>query len=494
MLTYLTIASLLVSGAFYIALSIRLHRNAVALDDHLPLTSGRQARVMNSAEFSAATVATTISLATVILAYAELASFLGLWLLWTVITTAIGILVVRFVAPRIWRRLAQFGQGRPTLHGFLGYSFDSSLLMRSAAICTSLGFLGALAVELTVGSRFLAALAPGISSLVSVPLIAAIGVAYTMLGGFRAVVITDRVQMAAIWAAIAALFIAIYFIAQASGGISQTIGLLPKDIYDFSWREGLASFLVGIFIINVPTFLADMSIWQRIAATPSERIVTSGLWSSVFQAAASWSCLAILSVLLVGVVAPEEGVNPLFTFMRQIGTSGVPVLLSCFVVGVVGLYAASLSTASTQLIAAGHTLHTDLLRPQKTEGRSLDDPSELAFSRTLLLVTSVASVIVVWILTEAGFSIADLVFAVYGAQLGLVPVVLLALFVDRSALRNLAPWAAAAALVGFLSGWGSAAVGKIYGIGDLVFLAPAASLIASAAILGVGWIAAGRAR
>jgi Na+/proline symporter len=442
--------------------------------------------VESAQEFSAATVATTISLATVILAYAELASFMGLWLLWTVVTTAAGILVVRLMAPVILRKMVAFGGHRPTLHEFLGVSYRSDTLARGAAIFTSLGFLGALAVELTVGSAFLAKLVPGIPFWIAVLILAAIGVTYTALGGFRAVIVTDRAQMIAIWGTILSLaLVAVWQIAER-GGLSFLATEAPPALYDFSWRDGLLSFLVGIFVINVPTFVADMSIWQRIAGSKDEDIVQKGLARSVLWAAVSWGGLALIACALVVLVSVKEGENPLFAFIVNLGSTPNFVSAILFVIIVAGLYAASLSTASTQLIAATHAIHTDILKLGSDRETLAEAEGELKLSRTILIGGALISIVVVQVLVAIGFSIADLVFAVYGAQLGMVPAVIVALYSRPETLSRLGSWATLAVGAGFISGWSCAGLGKMWDDSNLIFLSPVVSLVISSLALLLG--------
>ncbi|WP_250510336.1 hypothetical protein [Caballeronia sp. GACF4] len=486
-ITSIAIVSILISGSIYLFVSYRIHGRSSRLDDQLPMTTGqRQARVRNSSEFSAATVAATISLATVILAYAELAGSMGTWLFWTVITTAAGIFVVRLAAPLIWRKLASRGALRPTLHEFLGSSYTSRILMKGAAVCTSLGFIGALAVELTVGSKFLTGLAPEVPAWAALLLLCGIGVGYTLLGGFRAVVITDRIQMIAIWMSIAALTLLIGYRLTLMGGIHAVTEHVPKTVYDFSWRDGLGSFLVGIAVINIPTFLGDMSIWQRIAASTDETTVKAGLRGSIFSAMASWGALAAIACLLVAVTVPKAGQNPLLNFLLLEASVDKPLIYALLLIVLTGLYGASLSTASTQLIAAGHALHTDLLRSSHDRTTMADSKIELSYSRIILGVSAGVAVIIVEGLTAFGFSIADLVFAVYGSQLGLVPVVIAALTLPPERLGRLGPVATCAVLSGFAGGWLSAAYGKFFGNDNLVFLAPVVSLIFSMIVLGSG--------
>ena len=107
-------------------------------------------------------MATTISFATVIMAFFDLAGYFGVWLLWTVVTTAGGLVFVRFFAGKIWDKMNAY-ERKPTLHEFLGSLYDSPTLSHVGAICTSLGFLGAFAAELMVGSIFFHGLIPNIA-------------------------------------------------------------------------------------------------------------------------------------------------------------------------------------------------------------------------------------------------------------------------------------------------------------------------------------------
>lgn len=479
----------LVSVAVYLGLGFALGRRTKNLADHLPVTTGHQARVASTAEFSASTVAATISLATVVLAFFELAPYLGTWLLWTVVTTVAGIAVVRLALRKILARMAPYGKHRPTLHEFLGREYDSSLVALIGAACTSLGFLGAFAVELTVGSRFLANLLPSIPVFLIVAALATVSLAYTSAGGFRAVIVTDRIQMKAIWLLLFALTVFYVFYIATHGGIRANFTKIPADVTNFSWREGLWAFMIGILIINVPTFLSDMSVWQRIAGTEDPKLVFKGLWSSVTGAGITWTAFVVLSCLVPIVATPVSTENPLLTLLHVLGGSygifGSIILFACLL----GLYGAMFSTASTQLVAVSHTVHMDIIRRNaNNRGEIMESPQEVRLSRVLIVFAALVSMAVVAILTAAGFSIADLVFAVYGAQLGLFPPTLLALLNNRVELKRLAPWVLSAIALGFVFGWSSAGYGKYRGDANLVFLAPVASLLISSLVLGTGLI------
>jgi len=476
----------------YITVGVVLGLRTRDVGDMLPLGFGRQARVASSAEFSASTVATTISLATVVIAFFELAGQFGVWLFWTVLTTSAGLLVVRLLVGRIWRRMAVYDH-RPTLHEFLGTEYNSEALRYVGAACTSLGFLAAFAVELTVGSKFFAWLMPDVPQWAAVVVLSIVSFAYTAAGGFRAVIITDRIQMGSIWLLLLALPAYYAYYVWGHGGWSELSQRLPAQTLRFVYRPGLAAFLAGIFIINVPTFISDMSVWQRIAGAQRHETVFGGLARSVISSAATWSLFAILACLSFLLVAGPIEHNPLVNVMAAISDDGSPFAAVVMFLSVLGLYGAMLSTASTQLIAVSHTVYEDIVsRAQRRSLRErMGSRAELLKSRAILVAAALASTALVEVLSRAGFGIADLVFAIYGSQVGLCPLAIAAIILPRRQLAAMSDWAASAVSAGFVIGWAGAAFGVAAGYDDLVFLSPMFSLLVSACLLGLGFVISG---
>ena len=491
------IISLLFVLVLYLGIGITVGRRTSSVADLLPMSRSKKARVKNSAEFSSSTVATSISFATVIMAFFALAEWFGVWLLWTVVTTALGLFAVRFFAKRIWHRVADYDR-RPTLHEFLGGQFNSEAISQVGAICTSLGFLGAFATELTVGSIFFSKLIPEIPPWTIVVVLSTVALIYTAFGGFRAVIVTDRVQMFSIWLLLISLPVFYIYYVVTHGGWTVNYNNMPENIMRFSivGRDGLGAFLLGIFAMNVPSFLSDMSLWQRIAGAQDSKTVTKGLFRGIFSASITWAALVMLACFVFMIVSPADEVNPLISLIHIIGhTSGWFGILIMFVT-VLGLYGAMLSTASTQLIAVSHTLYVDVFSRFVKPGPhgEIESRTELNISRFILVVAAIVATILVQLLSRAGFSIVDLVFAIYGAQLGLCPLVIAALVMDKKKLKSLSKWAVVAVSAGFIVGWGSAIFGNLTDMGNLVFMAPVYSLAVSSIILVGGAVVINRAK
>jgi Na+/proline symporter len=483
----IVITALLLSSAIYLYLGFALGKNNKTLGDLFPVVFGRNAKVNTVDEFSTSTVATTVSLATIVLAYFELAGYFGVWLLWTALTTSIGMIIVSWASKRIWSKMSEY-KHRPSMHEFIGVEFNSKSVSLIASACTSIGFLLIFATELVVGSRFLAGLVPAIPQWVTVIFLSAVGFVYTLFGGFRAVIKTDQLQMKFIWALIAVLgAFYIYYIFQ-NGGVQTNLDKIPAGILDFSPKQGLGFFLLGIAIMNIPTHISNMAVWQRISGAHNPEIVEKGIRKSVWGVALSWGLLSLLACFAYMIVTPSNNQTLLTDLLIAISSSVIGKIVLFFVV--IGLYGAMLSTASTNLIVVGHTISEDIVakfRKGSLDAR-LDSKKEFYISRGILVLATLMAIFLVEGLKYFGFSIADLVFAIYGGALALFPPILAALYSNRSRLKTLSAHANAAVILGFLFGWGAAIYGKIIGDGNLIFLSPGFSILTSGLILSLGFI------
>lgn len=471
-----------ISSVLFLGIGFSTAAKNKNLADFIPITLGKS-HVRNSKEFSSSTVATTVSLATIVISYFQLAEYFGLWLLWTVLTTAIGMFWLYKTSPRILKKLSAYDH-RPSLHEYLGIEYSSTVVKLVGAICSGVGFLLIFATELLVGSRFLAYMIPSIPEWGTVVALSLVSVVYTFLGGYRAVIKTDHLMMNAIWALILAFFAFItYGLFQMDLGSLRNI---PMAAWDFSYRDGLIWFLVGIAIMNIPTHISNMSIWQRIGASADQEVVNHGFKKSTWKIAMAWGFLAIVSVLGLAFVTPEDKTQYLYDFLLVFSGSTMGLVLLFIVV--VGLYAAMLSTASTLLIATVHTFYEDVIANFKQEAVAsrIQSKGEFRIARITIIVATLIAVGLVEGLKYIGFSISDLVFAIYGGALALFPPILLSLYLPRESLNAYSRYASIGVVLGFAVGWGSAIVGKIIGDDNLIFLSPTFGIATSALSLWIG--------
>jgi len=485
-MTVIVLSALLLSIIIYIIVGLKYRKVILDLGDIIPIIRGRVAKVKNESELSASNVAASISLATVVVAFFDLVPGLGLWLLWPAITTALGFWAFSILSRKIWKRMSQYDH-RPSLHEFIGTEFSSKTVALIAAIFTTIGYLSAFAVELTVGSRFLAALLPGIPEWISVSVLAIVGLFYTAIGGFRTVIVTDVYMMRFIWLLLFSLIVFYGIYGISHGGIITSIQTIPSSVRSLWWNNALIPFVLGIFIMNLFTYISNMGLWQRISGTQDPETIVKGMKKTVYQSALSWSLFALVAVGAFIIVKPSQGENLLITLMNHMIDKPLgKIVLFCVTLG---LYGAMLSTASTQLIAISHTVYEDILAPFRkiSLAKRILLKGEVGFTRIILIVSALFAIVIVELLRLGGFTIADLAFSIYGAALGLVPPILFSLFMRREKLKRLGPWAITALILGFSSAWSSAIYGKIINEGNLVFLAPVFGLLISGIILLLGY-------
>ncbi len=485
-MTTIVLLALLISSFAYIYIGLRLKKENKSIADFLPISKRKsQAKISSIDEFSTSTVATTVSLATIVLAYFELAGAFGFVLFWTVITTTVGMLLVSLFAKRIWNKMSSY-DNKPSLHEYLGIEYNSKSVAMVASICTSLGFLLIFATELIVGSKFLAGLVPDIPEWVTVIFLTFVGFFYT-LSGFKTVIKTDQLQMKMIWAFIGAL--GIYYIYHIVTSDWQTNwDMLPESVQRINFNSSLWAFVIGIAVMNIPTHISSMAVFQRISAAETPDIVVKGFKRSIWGIAFSWGLLVILACFAYMIVSPNDPKTLLPELLTAISSS----VLGKFVlfISVLGLFASMLSTASTNLIVVTHTLSEDVFAKfrKKSLIDRIESKKELAFSKGILIISALVATVFVGILKQIGFSIADLVFAIYSGSLVLFPLILLSLFYGKEKLSQISTFASLAVILGFIFGWGSAIYGKIFNIGNLVFLSPVFGIGVSTILILIGMI------
>jgi Na+/proline symporter len=461
---------LILASLVFLGIGLFAGRKIRALQDFIPVSRSDGIRLVSRRQFSATTISQTISLATIIAAYFNLASYLGLWLLWTAATASAGMFLVYAYADSILAKLKLYASA-PTLHEFLATEYSLHKLQPLCASLTVIGLLLLLATELLVGGRFLsAAIDPKLQLPITIGL-SVVVLSYVVAGGFGTVVISDQIQMVIIWLMIPAIGIAIFL---ANQDVPTVVLQKATQAIAFPLNTpGLLAFLLGILLMNVPTHLSSMPLWQRMAACANENALRIGLLRSSMGIFVSWTLLVIVAWFAAVTLGGNNGAE-IFRNVLSFESSSTFAKSLRFLI-VLGLYSALLSTASTLMIAISHTFTTDIL------GASA--PSKLPISRLILIVATMASCAVVVIFEHFGYQIEDIIFSIYGGALSLCPAVILALRRPRNELRRYGKAALLSIAIGFCAGWLSAIIGKWMGQQTLIFMSPAIGMGAAAVVL-----------
>lgn len=493
-MTTIVLFAFILSIIFYVVLGFFYKREVNNLADIIPILKGKNAKVKGEGEFSASTVATSISLATVILAFFQLIPSVGTLLFWAVITTALGFGLFAFFSKKIWQKLTAYQNTPPSIHAYIASEYSSKKVGVIASLFTAIGYLCMFATELTVSSSFISGIVPAIPIWVILLILSVVSFTYTSMGGFRVVVVSDRIQMWTIWLFIFSMLTFFGFYIFQNGGISFAESKIPENVRSFNWSGANPSFILGLLIMNLFTYLTNMALWQRVAGTEKPETFINGMKKSIFQSALSWGLIVVIAILSFVVADPPQGGetgNFLINTMKAISNhSGGGLVLFFVSIGIIG---AMLSTASTQLIAVSHTIYEDIISQYRNKNISerVESHKELNLSRIVLIVCAIVAIGVVKILSFIGFNVADLAFSIYGAALSLAPSIILSLYLKKEVLAKLKIWATLSIVFGFFSGWGSA----FYGVyilkepfSNYVFLAPVFGLVTSTLLMLIGYV------
>ena len=359
----------------------------------------------------------------------------GLGQVWISIGLLIGtVLSWIFVAPRL-RRFAIKADDSITIPQFLSNRFKtaSPVLKIACAVIFVIGYCFYSASSVYACGILFNTLIPEISKEVAMVIATAIILAYTLLGGFKAVCWTDFFQGLLMLAALMIVPIIALFVLKSSGAIAPVV--TPDNYYNllssgaFDW-ESIANILTGLGwglgYFGMPHILV------RFMAVKSEKEMKK---SQIIGS--TWTALILLMATVVGLVGHEylgnsmEGQKNLVFVetVRNIFDVGALALIGGLLIS--AIVAASMSTADSQLLASSSAFASDFYKT--TVKKDATDKEMLMVGRIAVAVISVIAFGIAFAVLKFDLGgIMELVSAawsVFGAAFG--PVILLALYWKR---------------------------------------------------------------
>lgn len=183
--------------------------------------------------------------------------------------------------------------------------------------------------------------------------------AYSTMGGLRAVVYSDLIQFFVMCLAVL-LILVISF--STFGGISFLKSNLPANHFSLTGGYPISTTLVWGFIAL--STLVDPNFYQRCFAAKSPHVAKKGILISTFI----WFCFDIcttLGAMYARAVIPEaDAQNAYLTYALQLLPSGLRGLV------LAGILATILSTLDSYLFLAGTTVSFDLV-PKRFRGKPI---------------------------------------------------------------------------------------------------------------------------
>ncbi|MCQ2609370.1 MAG: sodium/proline symporter [Lachnospiraceae bacterium] len=266
-------------------------------------------------------------------------------------------------------------------------------------------------------------------------------VSYSSLGGFGAVATMDLIQSIIMTFAI---IVIITFSVDKVGGINQVMQnakSLPGffdlfKTYDVNTNQAgnygfisiVSTMAWGLGYFGMPHILVRfMAIRDENELKISRRIAS--IWVVISMFAAIFIGIIGLSVSKVGLIPRLTGNATETVTVSLASLMSKTNVFFAIVAGIIiaGIFAATMSTADSQLIAAASAVSRNLIYRNV---KNVDEKKELVISRLSIVVLAIISLILAFNPDSNIFKVVSFAWAGFGATFG--PVVLLALFWKRS--------------------------------------------------------------
>ena len=275
-------------------------------------------------------------------------SFATNWIYFTQIL--VGIVGTTFVAFKIVPLIRRLGL--TSVYHYLEMRFHPSIRILSSALNIIFQLGGRMSIVLFLPALAIAG-ATGADITWCIILMGIVTTLYTVLGGMRAVIWTDVIQVFVMFGG--ALFALGYMLYGVEGGPlgAWQIAQADSKTQVFDWTFNLAMPTIWAFllleIVTVPTWPKDQVMMQRVLATPNDRQARGSVLMMI-AVIVPGSCLffSIGTALFAFYKSHPERLNPLLavdaTFPHFIAAE-LPVGITGLIIA--GLFAASMSTLSS---------------------------------------------------------------------------------------------------------------------------------------------------
>ncbi|MDX9751016.1 MAG: sodium:solute symporter family protein [Flavobacteriales bacterium] len=289
----------------------------------------------------------------------------GSWMLFT------GLVGAWLAAVLLIPRVYDLGRSKHwlTFPQLFGHFYDGRVAF-VAGIISVVGYLGFTSSQVLAGAKLASVAVDGLDMGTALLVMGAIAIAYTVLGGMNAVILTDTFQWVVLM--LGFILVALPMAWTAVGGWAAVSGTLGPEFLALN-NVGAAT-LVNWAVTIVPIWFVGMTLYQRIYASRSERQARQAWFiAGLFE----WPVMAFIGVALgmLARVAAEQGMFAAIpgAHAAMDPELGLPMLLRTILpVGLTGIMLITymsviLSTADSCLMAASSNLLTDVVYRGRTD-------------------------------------------------------------------------------------------------------------------------------
>lgn len=344
---------------------------------------------------------------------------LGLGQIWIPIGLAIGYaLSWIFEAPRL-RKFSIVANDSITIPQYLTNRFLSK--SKALQVVCAIIFLVAYTIYAASSIKACGTLfntVAGIDANVAMYIAALITIGYVFLGGFKAACWTDFFQGLLM---LAAMMIAPIFAATMLGGMN--VDPMPEGYFTVltSWQDIVSGLAWGLGYFGMPHIIV------RFMSLRSQKEMKKSAVVAIF-----WTVLIVFFAALIGIIGRQFlGYDPNTEENSLVFILMVRAIFPAVISGVLlaAILAASMSTASAQMLSAASSLAADVYKPIVRKGDATEREM-FWMSRCAVILISVVAVLIAS--NPGAGSIMSLVsnaWAIFGAAFG--PCIILSLFWRR---------------------------------------------------------------
>lgn len=438
-----------------------------------------RARTLDENEYSSSYVASTTSLATVMIFFFQFGPLDGIGILIAPLTTIAGVIFMAFLAKYMERD--HVNETGTSLGPYIYSKFGSQFLSKSVSIIAIFGLSMILLIELYVGVTIFQLYLQQTSTAIPAGLfvISSVVFLYVSLGGFPGVVRTDAVQRYLIW--FAAVLLLIVFLIDYADRPQATVNWLPHPLVGPGVLVLPYALLLNVLVVNLFLLPAHIRTWQMAASSRSIRTMRRGLLKGAIQVAVLWSLFAFIAMLFQALY-PETEVTLVSMLEKLISEGGFFGRYIVFPALFVAALAALISTADSAILPITQSIIDDFL-PQVRE--------RLVIARLLILTGLFVIVLLYYLIViMLAYNFISLLFTLFSIFIVLSPLVIFAMFTPPEVVRDKQAsfWGAASVWGGLITALGMSYWGTRAAIQDVVLLGAPVGLVVGFLFLLPLWV------
>ena len=356
---------------------------------------------------------------------------------WIGIGLVIGTALNWIIVAKRLRKFSRAANDSITLPQYLENRFleKNHTLSVICAIVFLISFTIYVASSFVAGATVFTTIVPSLSNSTAMIIFAFILIAYTFLGGFKAVCWTDFIQGTLMIIAIVAVPLVAYF------SLNLDYGALTK-VYSFEGTE--YGFVQSFFSADIKDILSGLGWGLGYFGMPHilVRFMSIEKPSMIKKSATVgiiWVVISLVAAIFIAYVGRLTVAQELLESGNQklVFISLARKCFPAFVAGILmsAIIAASMSTADSQLLVASSSFTSDIYRPLFNKNAS--DKQVLWIGRVVVIIVSIIAYFIASSKGAAAQAIMNLVenaWGIFGAAFG--PVVILSLFWKRFTYRG----------------------------------------------------------